>query len=157
MNLDDSNQDNPKVPSAIIVTPRASRGGLTWGNDAKGSEGSLEWFKLLLVDEDDLPDEIRVSEHVQMARARLQELDRMPEDVISDYLRGLWKRCLEKMKTEVGDETVNNSRFHVVITLPAICKFLTDGNDHGNRISEPMPWILTGHRWRIESPVAFLR
>lgn len=156
MNLDDSNQDNPKIPSAINFTLQASGGGPAWGNDAKGVEGSLEWFKLLLVDEDDLPDEIRRSEHVQKARACLRVLDRMPEEVISDYLRGVWKRCLEKMKTEVSQTTVDNSRFHVVITLPAICKCFDSTKLNTTPISRACALnTSTRHLWLIEIPIFF--
>lgn len=122
MDLDDSQQDNPKVPSAINFDMRGPDGKLIWGNGAKGKPNSLEWFKLLLVDEDDLPAEVRTSEHVQEARSRLEELGKTPEEVIGVYLRGLWNRCLQKVKVEISQTTVDKSHFHIVITLPAICK-----------------------------------
>lgn len=119
MNLDDSNQDNPKVPSAI----QFKQNELIWGNEVnKSAPSTVEWFKLLLVDEDDLPQEIRDSEHILTARDRLRELRLTCEEVISCYLEGLWKHCLEKVKTEVAVATVERSRFHVVVTLPAICE-----------------------------------
>lgn len=122
MDLDDSNKDNPKVPSAINLSLRDHNGRIVWGNGAKGSAGSLEWFKLLLVDEDDLSAEARDSEHVRKARTSLDDLAMTPEHVISEHLRSMWDRCLEKMKQEVSQATVDKSRFHIVITLPAICE-----------------------------------
>lgn len=119
MNLDDSNQDSPKVPSAIHF----AGDGVNWGNNAdKSAANTIEWFKLLLVDEDDLPEEIRTSGPVMEARDRLRELDMTCEEVIARYLGDLWDNCLQKVKTEVGTATVDRSRFHVVVTLPAICK-----------------------------------
>lgn len=119
MNLDDSNQDSPKVPSAI----QFASNDVNWGNFAdKSAANTIEWFKLLLVDEDDLPEEIRTSGPVMEARDRLRELDIICEDIIARYLDELWSNCLQKVKTEVGAATVDRSRFHVVVTLPAICK-----------------------------------
>lgn len=124
MDIDDSNEENPKVASAIDTNSKGPDGRHQWGNAAKGKEGSLEWFKLLLVDEDDLPQEVRNSEHVQQARSRLNDLKNTPEEVVSIYLEGMWEQCLAKVKAEVSQTTVDLSRFHIVITLPAICKCL---------------------------------
>lgn len=149
MNLDDSNQDNPKVPSAVQIGLPGGR--VIWGNDAQGAPQSIEWFKLLLVDEDDLPEEVRTSGHVLKARDCLRELGKNPEEVIGVYLRSLWSHCLQKVKIEVSEasksffvlscarknlqtrsllgqkfanspsyKAVDNSRFRVVVTLPAI-------------------------------------
>lgn len=122
MDLDDSNQDNPKVPSAIDFSRRDRSGRPLWGNAAKGHPDSLEWFKLLLVDEDDLPAEVRNSDQVRQARAFLDELGLTAEEAISEYLKPMWACCLEKMKRAVSETTVDKSRIHIVITLPAICK-----------------------------------
>lgn len=131
MDLDDSNQDNPKVPSAIQFA-RCGDGSINilWGNDAERTAAStIEWFKLLLVDEDDLPEEVRTSEHVSRARTRLHDLDMTCEEVIASYLRALWKNCLEKLRTEVAVATVEQSRFHVVVTLPAICEYIREHSE----------------------------
>ncbi|KAF3767181.1 hypothetical protein M406DRAFT_39804 [Cryphonectria parasitica EP155] len=42
------------------------------------------------------------------------------EELISIFLEGLWANSMEKMKAQVSQATVDNSRFHVVVTLPAI-------------------------------------
>ncbi|KAJ4396182.1 hypothetical protein N0V93_000401 [Gnomoniopsis smithogilvyi] len=117
MNLDDSNNDSPKVPSVIQFAGDR----VNWGNDIEKSvANTIEWFKLLLVDEDDLPEEVRTSGHVLKSRARLNKLNMTCEEVIACYLGDLWKQGLERVKTEVGKATVERSRFHVVVTLPAI-------------------------------------
>lgn len=122
MNVDESNNDNPKVPSALDYTNIRAHKSPAWGDIAKDAIGSLQWFKLLLIDEDHLHPEVRDSEHVQKARARLEELDMTPEEAIRDYLREFWQSCIDKIKDDIAQDTVVNSRFHVVITLPAICE-----------------------------------
>ncbi|KAJ4418730.1 hypothetical protein N0V82_005403 [Gnomoniopsis sp. IMI 355080] len=125
MDLDDSNNDNPKVPSAV----QFARSQFIWGDPVdKSAASTIEWFKLLLVDEDDLPEEVRTSGHVMKARDRLRELGMTCEEVIASYLDHLWKNCLKKVKKEVGAVTVDRSRFHVVVTLPAICEYTTPLN-----------------------------
>lgn len=124
MDLDDSNRDDPKVPSAIqFIGDR-----LVWGNNVeKGADNTIQWFKLLLIDQDDLPEEVRNSERLMEARERLRELDLTCEDVVAAYLGEVWKHGLEKMKTEIGRATVERSQFHIVVTLPAICEYLSCG------------------------------
>lgn len=122
MNLDDSNSDNPKIPSSILY----EKGAVIFGNGAQRSDAAvqpLEWVKLLLVDEDDLPSEIRTSEHVMKARGLVHDLGKTAQEVISDYLRCVWSQFLQKIKTEVAEATVEDSRFHVVVTIPAICEY----------------------------------
>lgn len=118
LSLDDSNSESPKVPSSI----RFEDDRITWGKSAQESVDSIEWFKLLLIDEADLPEYARASEHVLKARDQLRELNKDAAEVIAAYLRVLWSSCLEKVKVRVGEATVTLSRFHVVVTLPAICK-----------------------------------
>lgn len=122
MNLDKSNRDNEKVPSAIKCTNSASQQPSAWGNVAQRDPSSLKWFKLLLLKDDDLPADVLESEHIQKARALLKELDLTASDVISSYLKELWESGLEKIKIDASEATVANSRFHIVVTLPAICQ-----------------------------------
>lgn len=83
---------------------------------------SIRWFKLMLIDEEDLPDYVRVSEQVQTCRRQLQELNKTAVEVISFYLRSLWNHCLEVITRDVSKGMVNMARFHLVFTIPAICK-----------------------------------
>lgn len=120
MSWNDSNQDFEKVPSAINFDVTANGDNTTWGYGAKGLAGAIEWFKLLLVDKEDLPTEVGKSKQVQAARKRLRELNKTVSDVVSDYLRRLWSHSIRMIKIEIGEATVDHSRFHIVITLPAI-------------------------------------
>lgn len=112
----DGNGDDPKTPSVIEFR----RGVVKWGIQAKDFPGALRWFKLLLINEVHLPSDIKASVQLQEARNRLQELERLAVDVIATHLKVVWTHCVERMKVAEGEETVNTSRFHVVVTLPAI-------------------------------------
>lgn len=112
----DGNSDDPKTPSAI----KFGRGGAKWGIKAQTIPEALRWFKLLLVNENDLPADIRGSSQLREARDRLQDLGKSAVDVIASFLKRLWSHCLERMKVAEGANTVDTSRFHVVVTLPAI-------------------------------------
>ena len=93
---------------------------ITWGLPANSNPEALRWFKLLLLAENDLPDDVRASAHLAEARTRLRDLETSAVDVIAKYLEHFWAHCLEKMKLGDGMQTVDTSRFHVVVTLPAI-------------------------------------
>ncbi|KAK1625478.1 hypothetical protein BDP81DRAFT_463979 [Colletotrichum phormii] len=97
------NSDKEKVPSSILF--RGKRGNTSWGyaipND--GKQEPLKWFKLLLVDERDLPENIQDSSQIATARRLAKSANKEP--------------CIV---STVGDAMVKMCRFHVVITLPAI-------------------------------------
>lgn len=80
------------------------------------------WFKLLLVKEEDLSQELRSSEILLLARRKLRESGKTAIDLISDYLRILSKHTIEIIQKARGEEVVDALRFHYVITVPAIWK-----------------------------------
>lgn len=111
----DSNGNREKVPSAIVLgSPNV------WGSAAVGAEGGLEWFKLLLASEDILPQDVKDSEQLRKVSTRVRELNNSPADVISKYLRAVWEHAIEEMKPRIGADTVDNSKLHIVMTVPAI-------------------------------------
>lgn len=118
MDVDDSNNDDPKIPSSIYYDGEQ----VVWGDAAQEELEALQWFKLLLLEEEQLPQKIRESQHIQKAPAQLREMDMTAEEVVSDYICSFWNSSMDKLKTAVGQVTVNISRFHVVITVPAICE-----------------------------------
>lgn len=116
---DDTNSDQVKIPSAIKFLaegPEVSK----WGAMAKNATGALKWFKLLLVDEADLSQDVRASAYLQEARNQLHHLGMTAVEVIALFLEKVWNHCISKIKVAEGLDTVETSRFHVVITLPAI-------------------------------------
>lgn len=122
MGIDTISKMVEKVPSAMQFSDSDDLQIESWGNRALHDPSSLKWFKLLLLKEEDLSDEIRDSEHLQEARDQLEELEVTAEEVIGQYLKQLWEASLKKVKARILDETVDMSRFHVVVTLPAICQ-----------------------------------
>jgi molecular chaperone DnaK (HSP70) len=108
---------------------------LHYGNAAKGTEISwgytvspnargktLEWFKLLLLNENDLPDDIRGSPIIQQARQALKDANKTAVQVIADYLRELWVFCSQRITSAAGAAIWTKNRIQVVMTIPAIWK-----------------------------------
>ncbi|KAJ4236000.1 hypothetical protein NW759_001086 [Fusarium solani] len=119
VNLRNFNQDKEKVPSAVLYN-QMTAGEFSWGYAVPIGEDVLRWFKLLLVDENDLPFKIRTSPHVATARALIRQLKKTPVEVIGDYLGALWKHSRENIMRAVGQRVFKIARLHFVVTLPAI-------------------------------------
>lgn len=113
---DDTNTDYVKIPSAIVFGPD----GDIWGVDAKHLPDALRWFKLLLLKETDMDEEIRTSPQLQEARDKLQASGKSAVEVISIFLKHMFQHAVEKLKLARGAEMVDTSRFHIVLTIPAI-------------------------------------
>ncbi|KAK4078719.1 uncharacterized protein Triagg1_3050 [Trichoderma aggressivum f. europaeum] len=111
--------DKEKVPSVIHY---GDKGEISWGYSVpeKASSLKFEWFKLCLLHEGDIPKDIRNAAQIQAARKSLRESNKRVEDVISDYLRELWKHSIRNIRRAVGGQLVDISKFKVVVTIPAI-------------------------------------
>lgn len=108
-------ENRDKVPSAITFGSVP-----VWGSAAVGAEGALEWFKLLLAGDDVLPQDVKDSEQLRKVRVRARDLDKSAVDIISSFLRHVWEHAMEVLKSRIGGATINLSKHHVVITVPAI-------------------------------------
>ncbi|KAL1835623.1 hypothetical protein VTJ49DRAFT_6307 [Mycothermus thermophilus] len=112
-----STSDEEKTPTAISYN---SKGEVSWGYSIPFEPEQGKWFKLLLIDEKDLPDEIRGSTKLKEAREYLKKHNKTPISVIAEYLRLLWNHCNQRIIETVSRAVVNYSKFHIVITVPAI-------------------------------------
>lgn len=112
-----STSDEEKTPTALSYD---SNGNATWGYNIPLEAERAQWFKLLLIDETDLPEDVRGSKKIQQARDYLKKHKKTPIAVIAEYLRLLWNHCNQRILDTVGRALVNYSRFHIVITVPAI-------------------------------------
>lgn len=114
------NSDREKAPTTIHYgdNPKSN----TWGYGVPLDAEPLQWFKLLLLHDDDLPDHLRHSPHIQRAKEMLAEQGKTATDVIADYLGLMWEHVLENVTRTLGKTAVNRTPFHVVITVPAIWK-----------------------------------
>ncbi|KAK1976354.1 hypothetical protein LZ30DRAFT_603637 [Colletotrichum cereale] len=112
--------DTEKTPTAILY--RGAQGAVSWGYDIPIDEtpDAMRWFKLLLVDKADLPDNLRHSSQIAAAKKAVKAANKDPVDVISSYIRRLWNHSVECITISAGDELVKMCKFNVVITLPAI-------------------------------------
>lgn len=72
------------------------------------------------MDEDDIPEDVGNAQQVRAAQASLRQLNKSAVDVISDYLRELWKHSIINIRRAIGGQLVDISRFRIVATIPAI-------------------------------------
>ncbi|TWU76875.1 hypothetical protein ED733_006409 [Metarhizium rileyi] len=108
-----------KVPTVIYYSPDESSP--KWGYEVDpGQKDALRWFKLLLLDDDHVPDHLKRSKYITTAKSLLKKVNKHVTDVIADYLRLLWKHSLRSIERTIGENMVRLSAFKVVVTLPAI-------------------------------------
>ncbi|KAH6702000.1 hypothetical protein BKA61DRAFT_561267 [Leptodontidium sp. MPI-SDFR-AT-0119] len=110
-----------KVPSKIFYKGDQVK----WGFNIAPEEKPLQWFKLLLLRDEDIGPPymdvgVRDSAYIKEAREMLKKLNKSAEDVVADYLGLLWKHLLKAIRTALGQASVDGQPFRVVITFPAI-------------------------------------
>ncbi|PON21805.1 hypothetical protein TGAM01_v209392 [Trichoderma gamsii] len=109
--------DKEKTPSIISYE---ENGKMLWGYSVSDKKSSIEWSKLCLLEEDDIPNDVSHSTQLQAAQAALKQQKKSVVDVISDYLRQLWKHSIINIRRAIGGQLVDLCRFKVVATIPAI-------------------------------------
>jgi molecular chaperone DnaK (HSP70) len=109
--------DKEKTPSIISYE---DNGKIQWGYSVSDKKSSIEWSKLCLLEGDDIPTDLSHSTQLQAARATLKQQRKNVVDVISDYLRQLWKHSIINIRRAIGGQLVDLCRFKVVATIPAI-------------------------------------
>ncbi|GKT59672.1 HSP70 family chaperone [Colletotrichum tofieldiae] len=114
------NSDTEKTPSALLYEGDQRQALWGYGIPPATHDETLRWFKLLLVDQCDLPKEIRDSSQIATIRDLVEKANKDPVEVISEYLRHLWNHSIENITRSAGLKLVDLCKFHVVITLPAI-------------------------------------
>jgi hypothetical protein len=85
----------------------------------------LKWFKLLLIKEEDIPHNVRDSDHIHVideARKRLQKTGKTVVQVIADYLKFLWDNAIATIEKSETNAVVNSTPYVVVLTFPALWK-----------------------------------
>ncbi|KAK8110207.1 Heat shock 70 kDa protein 12B [Apiospora kogelbergensis] len=112
------NREEAKAPTELFYEDDK----LLWGFEVPNDADPVRWFKLLLLKEEDLDPDTRVSEPLLRARKMLKENGKSETDLIADYLHKLWQHVLAVMAQDRGKTIVDELRFHVVITVPAIWK-----------------------------------
>jgi hypothetical protein len=97
-------------------------GTISWGYNVPLNVDAVEWFKLLLLNDEDMKDHIRTSPQIMRAKEQLRRLNKTPVEAVTDYLRLLWEHVLACVTKELGQVSVKRTPFHVVLTVPAIWK-----------------------------------
>lgn len=110
-----------KVPSQILYKGDQIR----WGFDIPPDEKPFQWFKLLLLQDGNMDQEIRDSTYIKEAKEMLRKLNKSAENVIADYLGDLWKHVLIEMKIALGEAAVDWPAFsgcdNVSGNLASVC------------------------------------
>ncbi|KAK7914961.1 hypothetical protein PG985_012664 [Apiospora marii] len=106
-----------RVPTEIVYT---ENGEVRWGYDIPHDVDPLRYVKLLLYDEQGLPDYLEGFPHLDEMRERIAKLGKTPVTVLADYLKGLWEHSLKRIDEELGISEVRALPFRVVFTVPAI-------------------------------------
>ncbi len=111
------NSDEQKTPTAISFGTKAK---VNWGYGIPRDAEQVKWFKLLLVDDKDLPDDVRKSSRIKEARDYLKKHNKTAIEITALFLRHLWNHSIQRITDTVSRRLINFSKFHIVITLPAI-------------------------------------
>ncbi|KAJ2991945.1 hypothetical protein NUW58_g2336 [Xylaria curta] len=112
-----NNSDSQKVPSKVYYD---QNGELSWGFKIPAGVQTIEWFKLLLLNDDDLQSHLRNSSHLYDAKKSLQKLGKTAVQLVGEYLGVLWEHVLEQIKNSKGEAIINGMPIQVILTVPAI-------------------------------------
>lgn len=114
---DYSNADSDKTPTRIAYDQ--NKNVTTWGYGAESTE-TVEWFKMLLLEYEDMDRDARRSDRIEKARERLADLQMSPVEVISDYLRLLWSHTIRAIDAHYTRTAIDEIPFRVIMTVPAM-------------------------------------
>ena len=101
-----------------------TRNQTTWGYGVPTRHEALQWFKLLLLDDEDLAAYLSPAAlaHLTRVRRAVAASGREVLDIIADYLRFLWQHALSRLASDLGRSRVEQIPFTVVVTVPAMWK-----------------------------------
>ncbi|KAK7415518.1 hypothetical protein QQX98_005872 [Neonectria punicea] len=108
--------DSGKVPTQIHYGSEDT----TWGFGIPLDKDGLQWFKLFLLEEKDVPEDVSTSSQLHEARQLMFEANKSTIDTISSFLLSLWRHSIDNIKHSHGAEWFNKCKLHVVITMPAV-------------------------------------
>jgi hypothetical protein len=108
-------KDEVQVPTQIDLVTR------TWGYKVPQTSTPLRWFKLLLLQDEDIKPEIRESPYLSDARRQTSRLGTDGViDLVADYLRWLWEHARTEIEREMGGNALQELPFKIGLTIPAI-------------------------------------
>jgi len=104
------------VPSSITYNDNGRVA--NWGymvDEVK--EDPLQWIKIML---DPSHKYYGNTQQRKQVSARLETLDKTPEDVVADYLKCLWDYTIAHLKRKKGEDFQSVYAVKVVLTVPAV-------------------------------------
>lgn len=91
-----------------------------WGYNAIELSDHAKWFKLLLLDDKDVPIDVFNSDQYKEAVSISQKLGKTGVELIAEYLKQIWLHTLDVIERSDGREFLELCAFKIVVTLPAI-------------------------------------
>ncbi|KAI1080048.1 hypothetical protein F5B20DRAFT_580840 [Whalleya microplaca] len=141
----------PKTPSKIYYDEETDQP--ICGYEIPNNVEPLQWFKLLLLDHEHLPDHLKISTQIKAARRIMENIGKSIVQITGDYLRYVWDHVMREIRLQeirlqepgyAGEET----QISVFITVPTTwesyaCERLKEaaevagitGNHHAGTIS----------------------
>ncbi|KAH7023134.1 hypothetical protein EDB80DRAFT_745260 [Ilyonectria destructans] len=110
--------DKEKTPTSILYGSQDQA--TMWGYSIPPNRDALKWFKLLLLDEKDISKDVCASSQLHEARRLRNVANKDPAEIIGCFLRNLWNHSIDTIKRSLGADLLQSSKFHVVVTMPAI-------------------------------------
>ena len=112
-----SYQNAPKAPSRINYDQH----GLPdkWGYGMFENAQTLKLFKLLVLDEEDIPSNIRDFSEVERLFSVMRSQKKDAVDIVSDYLKCFWEYVIDTVGFRQGSRNGDIPKLKVVITVPA--------------------------------------
>lgn len=104
-----NNQSEVQVPTQMTVD--------RWGYEITPDMNPVKWFKLLLLNKNDLDEDIRDAQPLKDARAWLAQNDLTAVNLIAEFLKQLWKHTYGHLKTKISIDSIP---LRVAISIPAI-------------------------------------
>ncbi|KAH9904870.1 hypothetical protein F4778DRAFT_789575 [Xylariomycetidae sp. FL2044] len=108
-----------RVPTVIRYDPD---GEIKWGFEVEAGSDGIRWFKLVLLNEEDVPAYYSNSPRIIEARKAVRDSGKDEVEIIGDFLKKVWNHALELVTRAKGESVVNACSFHVVMSVPAFWK-----------------------------------
>lgn len=91
-----------------------------WGYNIPPHKDILRWFKLLLLEENDVADELAQSAQFKQAITLQSRLKKSPVELVSCFLRSLWEHCINSITGVLGSNEVDSCKISIIMTVPAM-------------------------------------
>ncbi|OTA94906.1 hypothetical protein M434DRAFT_29447 [Hypoxylon sp. CO27-5] len=136
----EQNANRYEVPSKIHYNEDTGR--VTWGYNIPVGCIPISWLKLLLVEQDDLPDHLRDAQSIKNSREKIHGLGKTPVEVVGDYLGQVFEHSMEIIEAREGTERVRAAPIILMFATPPEWKaYAKEGlrlaAQHGGLLNRP--------------------